>query len=290
VASATAASATRSAVGGLLAAAAFVALFGLLYLIAVGTDTGLSLDRNGVIALDETRAPRVFRATQSLLETISVVSVALFGAAVAALAALRRRPMLALAAVALIAAANVTTQLLKPLLGALDPTGGDSLRVVGGAFPSGHSTVAASLAAALVLASPRGLRPVAAAGGALYAAAVGVTLVLLGWHYPSDVAGAYLVVGAWASLMVAALAARPASRRSPPVRPAVRRAAAGLLLVVFAAMAVIGGAIALARAPELLTAVRARTTFFAAAAGLAVLITAILGLLALVLDRDVARG
>ena len=257
----------------------------LLYVVAVGTETGAALDRDAIIALDPDAAPRVYRATESLLDTISVISIALFGAAVAGLALLRRRPALALGALGSIAAANLTSQLLKPLLGSLDPTGGDVGRDFPAAFPSGHATVAASLAVALVLVAPAGLRRVVAAGGAAYAAAVGVGLVLIGWHYPSDVAGGYLVVALWAGLVVAALGARPSLRSAAPLEPGVRRAAAVVLAAAFAAILVVGTILAVARAPELLTAVEARTTFFLAALSLVGLAFAVLGTLAAVLER-----
>lgn len=256
-----------------------------LYVAAVGTAAGAAFDGNGVVALDPVGAPRVYEATRSLLETVSVVSVALFGAAVAAVALLRRRAELALGALGLIAAANVTTQLLKPALGRVDPTGGDIDRIFPGAFPSGHATVAASLAVALVLVAPGGLRPAVAAVGGVYAAAVGVGLVLLGYHYPSDVAGGYLVVALWACLVVALLRARPSLRGSAVPSAGLRRAATGVLALAFLLVLATGAGLARARAPELLTAVEARTTFFAAAAGLTVLAFAILGTLAVVLDR-----
>lgn len=257
----------------------------LLYLAAVGTGPGAALDRDAVVALDPDVAPRVYRATQSLLDTISMVSIVLLGVAVTGLALLRRRPELALGALGLIAAANFTTQLLKPLLGRLDPTGGDAGREFAAAFPSGHATVAASLAVALVLVAPAGLRPMVAAVGAAYAAAVGVGLVLIGWHYPSDVAGGYLVVALWAGLVAAALGARPSLRSAAPLEPGVRRAAAVVLAAAFAAVLVVGAVLAVARAPDLLTAVEARTTFFLAAIGLAGLAFAVLGTLAAVLER-----
>lgn len=257
-----------------------------LYVLAVGTAAGAELDARGVVSLDPTTAPRAYAATDSLLRTVSVVSIALFGAAVAAIALLRRRAELALGALALIAAANVTTQLLKPALGRVDPTGGDIERLLPGAFPSGHTTVAASLAVALVLVTPGGLRFSVAAFGAAYAAGVGIATVALGWHYPSDVAGGYLVVAAWSCLVVAALRARPGPRVTRPIEPAVRRAALAVVAGAFLVMLVTGAGLASARAGELVGAIQARTTFFALAAVLAALVCVVLAGLVLALDRD----
>ncbi len=109
----------------------------------------------------------------------------------------RRRE--ALAAVAVVAGANLTTQLLKHLLarprfqldfGYHQPWAD--------AFPSGHTTAAASIAAALILVAPPHLRRPAAIAAGLLTALVGVSVVVNQWHYPSDVAGGCLVVASWA--------------------------------------------------------------------------------------------
>jgi membrane-associated phospholipid phosphatase len=65
------------------------------------------------------------------------------------------------------------------------------------AFPSGHTTAAASLSVALFLIVPPAQRMTAATVGLLATAGVGISVVVLGWHYPSDVLGGLLVVAAW---------------------------------------------------------------------------------------------
>src|SRR6476661_7953136 len=64
-------------------------------------------------------------------------------------------------------------------------------------LPSGHSTVAASLAAALVLVVPVRLRPLAATLGGLYAGGIAAMTLAAGWHRPSDAVSAFAVVGMW---------------------------------------------------------------------------------------------
>jgi membrane-associated phospholipid phosphatase len=115
----------------------------------------------------------------------------------------------AIAAVAVVVGANVTTQLLKGLLAhpRYQPYV-ETHQPWSDAFPSGHATAAASIALALVLAAPRRLRPVAALAGAGFALAVGVAVVILQWHFASDVAGAYLVVACWGFAALAALRLR----------------------------------------------------------------------------------
>ena len=107
-----------------------------------------------------------------------------------------------LTGVAAAVGATVSSQLLKPLLAA--PRGGDvaGLHVSDAAWPSGHTTAAAALAIAVVLAAPPHRRPLAAGLGLLFTAAVGGSVVVLGWHYPRDVAGGALLAGAWACALL----------------------------------------------------------------------------------------
>jgi membrane-associated phospholipid phosphatase len=107
----------------------------------------------------------------------------------------RRRE--ALAAVAVIVGAGLSTQLLKhvfayPRFQDLSWTHPQEL-----AFPSGHTTAAAALSIALVLVVPAVYRMSAAAIGVLVTGGVGVSVIVLGWHYPSDVVGGLLVASAW---------------------------------------------------------------------------------------------
>jgi membrane-associated phospholipid phosphatase len=127
--------------------------------------------------------------------------------------------------------AGVTTQLLKPLLATqreypiwhwMGPE----------AYPSGHTTAAMSFALALVIISPARRRPLAAAAGGLLTAAMIFSLLVLGSHYPSDVAGGLLVATGWACLSTAALRLELRASLGGPALAATILAAAGLLVVV----------------------------------------------------------
>jgi membrane-associated phospholipid phosphatase len=115
----------------------------------------------------------------------------------------RRLPIVALVIVAIIAGATVTTELLKPLLATQLQGGGP---VDPGSFPSGHVTAATALALCMVLASPPLLRSPVALAGAAFVAVVAGSVVMLGWHYPSDVVGGVLVASTWWLLGIAAIA------------------------------------------------------------------------------------
>jgi len=189
----------------------------------------------------------------------------------------RRRLWVALAIVAILLGANVTTQLLKPLLAAPRP------RLTPGAgtpsaasWPSGHATAAMSLALCLVLAVPARMRPFAAALGAAFAVAVSYSFLALEWHYPSDVLGGFLVAVVWA--LVAAAAVLTAQQRtsgrataSPvegglTVREALGPpAAAALAAVALAAM------VAIARPTAVVSYARLHEAFVMGAAAIAAL-------------------
>jgi hypothetical protein len=79
-----------------------------------------------------------------------------------------------------------------------------------------------AIALAAVIVAPRALRPLVAAGGALFALLIGFVIVALGWHFPSDIVGGYLVATAWCLITLAGL--RAADARWPD-RGAIRAAA-----------------------------------------------------------------
>jgi membrane-associated phospholipid phosphatase len=145
----------------------------------------------------------------------AVLAAAVVGGA---LAAGRARP--ALAAAVLLAGSAVTSQLLKHAL-ASQRAFPDGHYMPAAAWPSGHTTAAAALALALVLVSPPRLRALVAAAGALGVAATGFALLVLGSHYPSDIAGGALVAGGWACLG-ATLLPSPVRARLPQRLAAAR--------------------------------------------------------------------
>jgi len=218
-----------------------VLAFGVLYLVAVRTGWGQNLDNAALVG--RTTRPEVVRATDRLLNTISVSSLVLVGGVIVLIALLRGRPHLALTAAVLVVGANLTTEVLKhwilgrPTLVQPNP--------LGPSFPSGHSTVAMSLALALVLVVPETARALTALGAFAYAALVGVGVVTAGWHRPSDVAGAYLVTTAWAALATAFLLAwrgttrvrRPRQALAPLVPPLLVGGGLVLLVIGFLGLA-----------------------------------------------------
>jgi membrane-associated phospholipid phosphatase len=223
------------AVWGLVGVVFFAAAAAvLIYRVALATGWGFRLDSSVLgQGVDASANPRVYNATSDLLDTIDIASLAAIGFGIATIAVLRRRPASAIAAGVLIVGANITTQVLKKVLGSSDPLGSEGVRAGIGAYPSGHATVALSLALALVIVAPPALRGVTAVAGTLYASGVGIAVVALGWHYPSDVLGGFAVCAAWAA--AAAVGAWAFSGRR---QAAVRRETAGVSATMIAAVAV----------------------------------------------------
>jgi membrane-associated phospholipid phosphatase len=172
------------------------------YLVFVRTHAGQRIDEaalNGRLGSMHARA-----AADQLLTTISVGSLVLVLALLAGQALLRRRMALAVVAVAVVVGALALTEVLKHLVlprPHLVPTGIDE-----NSFPSGHTTTAFAVGIAAALAAPPRWRRAVAAGALLYGTAIGVATIAAGWHRPSDVAGALLVVTGWAAAVVLVVA------------------------------------------------------------------------------------
>ena len=186
---------------------------GLLTLLALGFAAGRDVDVRLFLRLAEGKpsGDTLADAIASLGDPLPMLALLTVACAIALL---RGRPRSALAAVLIVVGANITTQLLKVLLAhprVKLAISGDPFEP--NTFPSGHTTAAASVAVAYAFVAPAALRNLALTLGAGFALAVGVSVVVIGWHYPSDVLGAYLVVACWGFAVLAAI------RAIPPRRP-----------------------------------------------------------------------
>jgi hypothetical protein len=186
--------AARSPLLFVLAALACATALGWTYWAFVRTTTGQFADesawREAGVAAPDTQLPFL-----RFLDTLPTISAVLAAAAILFVAFGRRRYAAALTAVAVIAASNLTTQILKNLVFDRPDRGVDTLDF--NSLPSGHTTLAASAAAAVfIIATPR-WRPFAAAAGGGYSVLAGAATFLNLWHRPADVVAALLVVGAW---------------------------------------------------------------------------------------------
>lgn len=184
-----------------------VVLLAAVRVLAFAPTRARRLDAEVVNRLGERRWSTERGAVASVFVHFGDPLVVLVLAAVVCGLALRwRGPTAAVAAAVLIFGASLTTQLLKHLISPprLQPLLG-VYQIGKTAFPSGHTTAAAALALALVLVAPHRWRWPVLAGGALFVLAVGLSVVVRHWHYPSDVIGGALVATAWFSAVGGAL-------------------------------------------------------------------------------------
>jgi len=170
----------------------------VLYVVFVRTHPGQRVDE--AVLAGRLASPRARAAADDLLTTISAGSVALVLALLAGQALVRGRAALAVVALAVILGAVATSELLKHVL--LTRPDLVSSPIPRNSFPSGHTTTAFAVGIAAALAAPARWRRVVAAGAFVYGTAIGVATIAAGWHRPSDVAGALLVVTGWAAAVV----------------------------------------------------------------------------------------
>jgi membrane-associated phospholipid phosphatase len=177
--------------------------------------------------------PTIFPA-ETLVHLGDLIPLLAFVAVLIGIGRHFRRRRETVAALAVIVGANLSTQLLKIALESPRPAGAAGhaswahLLPSDNAFPSGHTTAAASVAIAALFVVPARHRMTAAVAGILLTGAMAVSVVVLGWHYPTDAVGAILVAAIWGLLMAAVLCSptRPGqtARRETPAMPGLSAA------------------------------------------------------------------
>ena len=228
--------------GLLTALVSAVAVWGV-WQVFVGSAAGQRVDQAALTGALYGRS-HLWPAARQVLDVISVAFIALMLLTVVLIAALRRRWMLAIQVTVLLGGANLTTQLLKDHVFTRPDLGGSPS--YGNTLPSGHTTAAASVSAALLFVAPPRARPWVALAGATYTAATGVSTLIGQWHRPSGVLAALFVVLSWsgfASALVATGLDAPlegtATGSVRQVRPGARRDT--LPLSLLSSVAVLAG-------------------------------------------------
>jgi len=255
-------------------AAAFVGVLAVAY----GSEQAERIDAAAVEDFGRPlREPLLARAAVEISRMADPQPFAMAAVALAVIGLLLYGSREAAAVAVMIGGANIATQVLKPVLATPRGTvGGWSIGPE--AFPSGHATAAMSLALAAVFVSRRRWRPLVGLAGAGFAVAVGFSLVAIDAHFPSDVAGGYLMAAGWCFGTQAGLAA--AERRWPRANRAVddEGGAPHRVALVLLGGLTVAAAVGATQLPELVDYARGHTAFAvvaAATAALAALLVAV---------------
>jgi membrane-associated phospholipid phosphatase len=201
-----------SAAGALFVAGLCVLALALTWVVAALVPATHVKDAVALYDFTLLGGPRLDDLANALLHLLDPALYIFWGVLLIAAALWRQRPRVALAVGVVMGMAPLTAETLKPLLA--HPHAriyGDEITAA--SWPSGHASAATALVMCAVLVAPHSLRPTVAVLGAIFAAAVGFSLLLLAWHLPSDVVGGYLVGTLWAALAVAGLRAAEARSR-----------------------------------------------------------------------------
>src|SRR3954447_6061443 len=175
----------------------------LVWVVAFQLPAGARLDAAVLDGFTGFRDSRLARLADMAVTLANPLPIAAMTLAIAAVALLRRRPLPAIVAAVVVVAASATTELLKPLATVPRPAPTPRFAPAVDGWPSGHMTGAMAVALCLVLVVPARLRPAAAILGGCFAVAEGYGVLVLGWHYPSDVVAACAIATGWLALGVA---------------------------------------------------------------------------------------
>jgi membrane-associated phospholipid phosphatase len=273
-----------------------VAFAGLLYLAYyVGPTHWLDVAAlHGFLSMYNSRVNGVATVFAHLCNPLPYAVASLIVVLIAA----KARGLRTAGAIALfIGGANATSQLLKPALAhhrELYHTHWHLYNLPDAAYPSGHATAAMTFSLALLILVPRAYRPLVAAFGALFTIAVSFSLLILAYHFPSDIVGGYLVATGWGLATFAAL--RAANERWPE-RGTVRGAARGALPAPSAATivkgtlaaGVIAALVAASRVHQIASFANRHTAATAVASAIAVAAAVLLAAVVAISSRSQSR-
>ncbi|WP_127843448.1 phosphatase PAP2 family protein [Actinomyces wuliandei] len=174
----------------------------VLWWLCVGTYTGQRLEA-AALEGSEIGSHYVSDQARALLSTVSMPAAVVLVAVILLVGWLRGSHRRALWAVVAVVGANLSTQVIKQWVLWRPDYDITARWDNANTLPSGHTTMAASAAVALVLLAGTRWRTAAAWAGAAATAAMGYSTLVCQWHRPSDVLSAVLVAVAWGAVAVA---------------------------------------------------------------------------------------
>jgi membrane-associated phospholipid phosphatase len=282
----------------MVAAAAWcVIAFAGLMVLAYYVGPTSWLDAAALHGFSAVNRPSVNGIATALAHLCNPLPYAIACLAVIAMAIKARGLRTAAAVGLLLAGANASSQLLKPALAyhrELYHTHWHIFNIRDAAFPSGHATAAMAISLAVLMIVPRAFRPLVATLGTLFTIAVSFSVLILRWHFPSDIVGGYLIATAWGLVSLAALryvnerwpergTVREAARQALPA-PSPATIARGLL-----AAAVIAALVAASRAHQIASFADRHTAATAVGSAIAVAAAVLLAAVVSISSRSRSR-
>ncbi len=260
-----------------------VAGFGVVYWFSVRTVPGRVLDDTALRGAD-LGSTQAAGNVESILDVITVTSMAAAVALVSVIALLRMRRNLGVAAVGLLVVTSVVSRILKSYLIPRPDLGLDEATPATlNSLPSGHTTAAFAIGVALLFVVPAAVRRATAVVALAFSCAVAIATMSAGWHRAGDSLASYLLVtGCAAFIGLLVLAAGDAddseaddSEADPQTSPPPQRAGRwGRLLLGLATLTVGALVLLLAASPTLRDSALGPPLAFVAAALLIVVVAA----------------
>ena len=203
----------------LVVAVACALALGVTGLLAFEWSPARSVDAQSLAGFTRLSAhPRLADIASWVASGATLLGFAVGGAILAAVALARRRHRLAVAVPITLIGAVGTAELLKHVVihtrHSHFLTASD--QIAASSWPSGHAAAATTLALCAVVVAPPVLRTLTALLAAAASIGVGYVVLVLGWHFPSDVVGGILVAAGWVWVMLAVVSWR--ERERPPGR------------------------------------------------------------------------
>jgi hypothetical protein len=226
-----------------LAAVGSAVLVVTVYAAFVLTRAGQRLENIGLIGA-QLRGAAVRAESLGYLAQMTVLTFALAILGLIAVAFVRRRPGLGVLVGAVMAGSVLLAEFLKGALPRPELVTGP-VWILRNDFPSGTATVAAAIGIGALLVAPDRLRWVVLPIGAAFAAVIGQSTQVTGWHRMSGALGGVLLVISIASAALLLLAGiglvqpTPRGRIHPTLRAAILVVPAGTLIISASALALL---------------------------------------------------
>lgn len=226
-----------------LAAVGSAVLLVAMYAAFVLTRSGQRLENIGLIGA-QLRGASVRAESLGYLAQLTVLTFALAILGLIAVAFVRRRPGLGVLVGAVMAGSVLLAEFLKGVLPRPELVSGPTW-ILRNDFPSGTATVAAAIGVGALLVAPDRLRWVVLPIGAAFAAVIGQSTQVTGWHRMSGALGGVLLVMSVASsalILLARVGLVQPTRRGrihPTLRAAILVVPAGTLIISASALALL---------------------------------------------------